>query len=108
MEYNKKSRHDKQPIELPSAGSVFKRPVDNFAGRMVETVGMKGATVGGAQVSEKHAGFIVNKGGATAADVMELVRQVQDAVEKTYRYRLECEIRLVDDGLDPKGPLSWD
>lgn len=108
MEYNKKSRQEKQPIDLPSAGSVFKRPVDNFAGRMVEEVGLKGAYVGDAQVSEKHAGFIVNKGNATARDVMELVRLVQDAVEKKYRYRLECEIRLIDDGLDPNGPLKWD
>ena len=108
MESNKKSRMEKQPIDLPSAGSVFKRPVDNFAGRMVEQVGLKGASVGGAQVSEKHAGFIVNKGNATAADVMELVRRVQDAVEKEYRYRLECEIRLIDDGLDPNDPLTWD
>ena len=108
MEFNTQNRRDKQPYELPSAGSVFKRPVDNFAGRMVETVGMKGACVGGAQVSEKHAGFIVNRGGATAADVMELVHRVQDAVEALYHYRLECEIQIVDDGLDPNGPLMWD
>ncbi len=105
MENNMASRTEKQPLEYPSAGSVFKRPMDNFAGRMVETVGLKGYSIGGAQVSEKHAGFIVNRGGATAADVIALVRLVRDAVEEVYRYRLECEIRLISDGLD--GEVDW-
>jgi UDP-N-acetylmuramate dehydrogenase len=74
---------------------------------MVENVGLKGVSVGGAQVSEKHAGFIVNKGGATAADVIALVRLVRDAVEEVYHYRLECEIRLVSDGLDPNEETEW-
>jgi UDP-N-acetylmuramate dehydrogenase len=74
---------------------------------MVENVGYKGVSVGGAQVSEKHAGFIVNKGGATAADVIALVRQVRDAVEKVYHYRLQCEIRLISDGLDPHEDTDW-
>ena len=86
---------------------MFKRPVDNFAGRMVETVGLKGASVGGAQVSEKHAGFIVNRGGATASDVIALVRRVREAVEEVYHYRLECEIRLIDDGLDENADTEW-
>ncbi len=103
IEANMTARRDKQPLEFPSAGSVFKRPVDNFAGRMVEAVGMKGAMEGFAQVSEKHAGFIVHRndlGTATAADVRRLVERVQDAVEEIYHYRLECEIRYISDGLD--------
>ncbi len=107
MDTNKASRTEKQPLEHPSAGSVFKRPVDNFAGRMVETVGLKGCRIGGAQVSDKHAGFIVNRGGATAADVIALVRLVQDAVEEVYHYRLECEIRLISDGLDSAENAAW-
>lgn len=107
MEYNMESRREKQPLEYPSAGSVFKRPVDNFAGRMVEMVGLKGFAIGGAQVSEKHAGFIVNRGGATAADVIALVRRVREAVEEVYHYRLECEIRLISDGMDPDQDTDW-
>jgi UDP-N-acetylmuramate dehydrogenase len=106
MEKNIESRREKQPLEYPSAGSVFKRPVDNFAARMIDTAGLKGVSVGGAQVSEKHAGFIVNRGGATAADVKALVRLVRDEVEKLYRYRLECEIQLVSDGLGEDD--GWD
>lgn len=106
MDANMESRRDKQPLEYPSAGSVFKRPVDNFAAKMIDTAGLKGVSVGGAQVSEKHAGFIVNRGGATASDVKALVRLVRDEVEKLYRYRLECEIQLISDGLDNDG--SWD
>ena len=110
MNSNMASRRDKQPLEYPSAGSVFKRPVDNFAGRMVEMVGMKGYSVGCAQVSEKHAGFIIHRndlGRATADDVIRLVRRVQDAVEEVYHYRLECEIRLVTDGLDSDEIRDW-
>ena len=104
---NKKTRQDKQPTEYPSAGSVFKRPVMDYAGRMIENAGMKGVSVGGAQVSEKHAGFIINTGGATAADVIALVRLVRDEVERVYHYRLECEIRLISDGLTPDQDTEW-
>ncbi len=103
MEANMAARRDKQPLNYPSAGSVFKRPVDNFAGRMIEAVGMKGAMEGAAQVSEKHAGFIVHRtdlGVATAEDVRRLVARVQDAVEAMYHYRLECEIRYIADPAD--------
>lgn len=102
MQANNDSRREKQPLNYPNAGSVFKRPVDNFAGRMIEVVGLKGAMEGAAQVSEKHAGFIVNRtdlGRATAADVLRLVERIQDAVEEVYHYRLECEIRYITDGL---------
>ena len=100
------SRRDKQPLEFPSAGSVFKRPVDNFAAKMIDTAGLKGVSVGGAQVSEKHAGFIINRDHATAEDVRRLVFLVRDEVEKIYHYRLECEIRYISDGLN--GDLNWD
>lgn len=88
-------RSDKQPLDLPSAGSVFKRPEGYFAGTLIEQCGLKGCTIGGAQVSEKHAGFIVNKGGATSEDVRQLVRHIQDTVKRETGVSLECEIRTV-------------
>ncbi|MGM9643148.1 MAG: UDP-N-acetylmuramate dehydrogenase [Eubacteriales bacterium] len=92
-------RRDKQPLEYPSAGSVFKRPApDLFVGKMIEDSGLKGLTVGGARVSEKHAGFIVNIGGATAADVLELISRVQAVIKSNYGVELECEVRRVGDG----------
>lgn len=86
-------RKASQPLELPSAGSVFKRPQGHFVGAMVQELGLKGRTVGGAQVSEKHAGFIVNVGGATAADVLDLIGIVRSEVQKAFGVCLECEIR---------------
>ena len=88
-------RRDKQPLNLPSAGSVFKRPEGHFAGALIEQAGLKGLSVGGAQVSEKHAGFIVNTGGATAADVLALIGRVQDEVERAFGVRLEPEVRII-------------
>lgn len=85
-------RKTKQPLEYPSAGSVFKRPEGAFAGTLIEQCGLKGKTVGGAQVSEKHAGFIINIGGATCDDVMDLVKLVQDTVKTQTGYTLEREI----------------
>ena len=85
-------RKTKQPLEYPSAGSVFKRPEGAFAGTLIEQCGLKGKTVGGAQVSEKHAGFIINVGGATCDDVMGLVKIVQDTVKDQTGYILEREI----------------
>lgn len=85
-------RKSKQPLEYPSAGSVFKRPEGAFAGTLIEQCGLKGKTVGGARVSEKHAGFIINVGGATCDDVMELVKVVQDTVKAETGYILEREI----------------
>ena len=85
-------RKSKQPLEYPSAGSVFKRPAGAFAGTLIEQCGLKGRTVGGAQVSEKHAGFIINIGGATCDDVMGLVKVVQDTVREQTGYELEREI----------------
>ncbi len=88
-------RKDKQPLEFPSAGSVFKRPEGNYAGTLIEQCGLKGKTIGGAQVSEKHAGFIINVGGATCQDVCDLVKYVQDTVKENTGYFLEREIILL-------------
>ena len=88
-------RKKTQPLEYPSAGSTFKRPVGNFAGTLIEQTGLKGLTVGGAQVSQKHAGFVINVGGATAADVMALVEQVQERVYAATGVRLEPEVRII-------------
>ena len=92
-------RISKQPLEYPSAGSVFKRPApDLFVGKMIEDSGLKGYTVGGAQVSEKHAGFIINVGGATAKDVLDLVEYIKKVIRENYGVELECEIRRVGNG----------
>lgn len=88
-------RRDKQPLEWPSAGSTFKRPEGHFAGKLIEDAGLKGFTVGGAQVSEKHAGFVINKGGATCADVLSLMEQVSDVVYEKYGVRLEPEVKIL-------------
>ena len=88
-------RQEKQPLEFPSAGSFFKRPTGYFAGALVEQAGMKGYCVGGAQVSEKHAGFVINRGNATAADLRQLCEDVQNAVWKQAQVRLEPEVRFV-------------
>lgn len=86
-------RKSKQPLELPSAGSVFKRPEGHFAGTLIEQCGLKGRRVGGAAVSEKHAGFIVNLGGATCADVQKLIGIIQETVLRETGVRLECEVK---------------
>ena len=87
-------RKEKQPLEYPSAGSTFKRPEGYFAGKLIEDAGCKGLTVGGAQVSEKHAGFVINIGDATAEDVEELIRQVQKRVLDQSGVMLEPEIKM--------------
>ncbi len=89
-------RKDKQPLEYPSAGSTFKRPEGYFAGALIEECGLKGASVGGAQVSEKHAGFVINRGGATSSDVMNLIKKVQDTVLREKGVLLEPEVRLIE------------
>ena len=88
-------RSDKQPLEFPSAGSVFKRPEGAFAGALIEQCGLKGKCHGGAQVSEKHAGFIINKSNATAHDVKSLIREVQTEVADKTGYTLECELIIL-------------
>ena len=86
-------RKDKQPLEYPSAGSIFKRPEGYFAGGLIEQCGLKGAQTGGAQVSPKHAGFIVNVGGATCEDVLTLIGSIQRKVKEETGVDLECEVR---------------
>lgn len=93
-------RKDKQPLEYPNCGSVFKRPEGAFAGQLIEQAGLKGLSLGGAEVSEKHAGFIINKGGATSADVLAMIRFIQDRVEKSSGIHLVPEVCY----LSPTGP----
>ena len=88
-------RRASQPLEYPSAGSTFKRPEGHFAGRLIEEAGCKGLTVGGAQVSEKHAGFVINAGGAACADVLALMAEVQRRVKENSGVTLEPEVRIV-------------
>lgn len=88
-------RKDKQPLEYPSAGSVFKRPEGYFAGALIEQSGLKGKRIGGAMVSEKHAGFIINYDGATTTDVISLIRYCQQTVKEKFSVELETEIRFV-------------
>ncbi|WP_298030789.1 UDP-N-acetylmuramate dehydrogenase [uncultured Dysosmobacter sp.] len=88
-------RKASQPLEWPSAGSTFKRPEGYFAGTLIDQCGLKGLTVGGAQVSEKHAGFVINRGGATCADVLALIRQIQKRVFDASGVRLEPEVKIV-------------
>ena len=94
MEELRERRESKQPLEMPSAGSTFKRPEGHFAGALIQEAGCQGLRVGGAQVSEKHAGFVVNTGDATAADVLALIAEVQHRVRETTGVQLEPEVRL--------------
>lgn len=91
----KSRRQEKQPLEFPSAGSTFKRPEGYFAGALIEKAGLKGKTIGGAQVSEKHAGFVINKGGATASDVLNLIKYIQKSVFESSGVMLEMEVKII-------------
>ena len=90
-------RREKQPLEFPSAGSTFKRPEGYYAGKLIMEAGLRGFSIGGAQVSDKHCGFIVNTGGATAADVRKVIEEVQKRVEEKFGVRLEREIIFLGD-----------
>ena len=94
-------RREKQPLEYPSAGSTFKRPAGHFAAKLIDDAGLRGYSVGGAQVSEKHCGFVVNRGGATAADIYTLIAQVQERVAQSSRVSIEPEVILL--GFGEKG-----
>lgn len=96
MDEKMRRRKEKQPLEYPSAGSTFKRPTGYFAGALIEECGLKGASVGGAQVSEKHAGFVINTGGATTADILALIRRVQKTVYDEKGVRLETEVLYLE------------
>jgi UDP-N-acetylmuramate dehydrogenase len=91
----RRRRVEKQPLEYPSAGSTFKRPEGYFAGKLIMDAGLRGYAVGGAQVSEKHCGFVINRGDATAADVRQLMRDVQERVQEQFGVRLEPEVKMV-------------
>lgn len=91
-------RRDKQPLNLPSAGSTFKRPEGHFAGALIEGCGLKGCAIGAAQVSQKHAGFIVNTGGATAKDILQLIAHVQAVVRRETGVELEPEVKIMGEG----------
>ena len=89
-------RREKQPLEFPSAGSTFKRPEGHFAGKLIEDCGLKGYRIGGAQVSEKHAGFVINAGGATCQDVVQLMEYIEQQVYQRFAIRLEREVRVIE------------
>lgn len=95
MEELKNRRIEKQPLNFPSAGSTFKRPEGYFAGKLIMDAGLRGYSVGGAQVSEKHCGFVVNKGGATASDVVKLMNDVRDKVMEEFGVELEPEVKMI-------------
>ena len=88
-------RNSKQPVAYPSAGSTFKRPEGYFAGKLIQDAGLKGVSVGGAEVSTLHSGFIINKGGATATDIIDLIHLVQNTVYDKYGVKLEPEVRII-------------
>lgn len=95
MEELKAARREKQPLEFPSAGSTFKRPQGYFAGKLIMDAGLRGFRVGDAQVAEKHCGFVINRGAATAKDVMELIEKVQETVLREFGVKLEPEIQML-------------
>lgn len=88
-------RESKQPLEYPSAGSTFKRPEGYFAGKLIQDAGLKGYSIGGAAVSEKHSGFVINKGNATAKDITDLIKHIQDEVMKQFGVELHTEVRII-------------
>lgn len=88
-------RESKQPLEYPSAGSTFKRPEGYFAGKLIQDAGLKGYSVGGACVSNKHSGFVINKGGASAKDILDVIHHVQDEVMKQFGVKLDTEVRII-------------
>lgn len=92
-------RKDKQPLEFPSCGSTFKRPKNGFAAALIEECGLKGFSIGGAQVSEKHSGFVINRGGATFEDITRVVEHIKETVLKDKGVELECEMIIVDEGM---------
>ena len=90
-----KSRNEKQPVDKPSAGSTFKRPEGHFAGKLIEDAGLKGFKIGGAMVSSKHAGFVINESDATSEDVLNLIKYIQDKVKNEFGVELDPEVRII-------------
>ncbi len=101
MDELKLRRETTQPLEYPSAGSIFKRPEGNFTGKLIQDAGLKGFKIGGAQVSEKHAGFIINAGGATTSDIINLIQHIQQEVKAKFGVELETEVRLIPSEKSP-------
>lgn len=95
MQFLMQKRRAKQPLEYPSAGSTFKRPEGYFAGKLIEDAGLRGYRVGGAMVSEKHCGFVINYENATATDVLQLIEDVQKKVKEQFDVELEPEVKIV-------------
>lgn len=95
MDDFKERRCSKQPLAMPSAGSTFKRPEGYFAGKLIEDAGLKGKRIGGAQVSQKHSGFVVNTGDATAQDILDLIKFIQDTVYEKFGVKLETEVKML-------------
>ncbi len=93
-------RESKQPLEYPSAGSTFKRPEGYFAGKLIEDAGLKGYTLGGAAVSDKHSGFVINKGNATAKDITDLIKYIQDEVKRQFNVELHTEVRIIGEEIE--------
>ena len=95
MDENTLARRTKQPLEYPNFGSVFKRPEGYFVGKLVQDSGLRGKVIGGAQVSEKHTGFMVNRGDATCKDVLDLIKFVQDTVYEKFGVHLNTEVEII-------------
>lgn len=95
MDELNRRRRDKQPLEMPSAGSVFRRPEGYYAGKLIQDSGLKGYRIGDAEVSQKHCGFIVNRGNATAQDVYDLIKHIQDTVQQKFGVELKTEVKFV-------------
>lgn len=95
MQKNKDYRKETQPWNFPCAGSIFRNPLPNYAGRLIETAGLKGFSIGGAKISEMHGNFIVNAGNATAADVLALIQHIKDTIYKLYGVEMETEVEIV-------------
>jgi len=93
-------RSSKQPLEYPSCGSVFKRPTGYFTGKLIQDAGLQGLVWGGAQISTKHAGFIVNTNGATATDYIELIHHIQEVIWEKNQVRLETEVRIIGEDVE--------
>ena len=102
----REQRTAKQPLEYPSAGSTFKRPEGYFAGKLIQDAGLHGYRVGGAQVSEKHCGFVINCGGASAADIRKLISEVTDKVWEQSGVRLEPEVKMAGEFEDTLGGMG--
>lgn len=95
MDHLTELRESKQPLEYPSCGSVFKRPVGYYTGKLIQDAGLQGHRIGGAEISRKHAGFIINVGGATATDYVEMIEYIQETIWNLNSVRLETEVRII-------------